>query len=105
MFGSLFAIFARTIAYTEGFLPPNRNLLRFYQVMNLERGLVIAGLAMLVGLGLLLTAINQWRLADFGRLDYARTMRLVIPGATLLALGFQTVLSSFLISMLGMKRR
>jgi hypothetical protein len=60
---------------------------------------------MLVGLGLLLAAINQWRLADFGRLDYARTMRLVIPGATLLALGFQTVLSSFLISMLGMKRR
>lgn len=102
---SLFAIFARTIAYTEGFLPPNQNLLRFYKVMNLERGLVIAGLAMLVGLGLLLAAINQWRLADFGRLDYARTMRLVIPGATLLALGFQTVLSSFLISMLGMKRR
>ena len=101
----LFAIFARTIAYTEGILPVNRNLLRFYNVMNLERGLVIAGLAMLVGTGLLLTAVNQWRLADFGRLDYAYTMRLVIPGATLLALGFQTILSSFLISMLRMERR
>jgi hypothetical protein len=101
----LFAIFARTFAYTEGILPVNRNLLRFYKVLNLERGLVIAGLAMLVGTGLLLAAINQWRLAGFGRLDYAHTMRLVIPGATLLALGFQTVLSSFLISLLGMKRR
>ncbi|HKX61760.1 MAG TPA: glycosyltransferase family 2 protein, partial [Verrucomicrobiae bacterium] len=89
----------------EGILPVNRNLLRFYNVMNLERGLVIAGLAMLVGTGLLLTAVNQWRLADFGRLDYAYTMRLVIPGATLLALGFQTILSSFLISMLRMERR
>jgi hypothetical protein len=32
-------------------------------------------------------------------------MRLVIPGATLVALGFQTFLSSFFVSMLGMKRR
>jgi hypothetical protein len=32
-------------------------------------------------------------------------MRWVIPGATLTALGFQTVLSSFFVSVLGMKRR
>ena len=40
-----------------------------------------------MGLVLLLWAINIWRLADFGRLDYAQTMRWVIPGATLVALG------------------
>ncbi len=60
---------------------------------------------MLVGFGLLAAAVNQWRLAHFGPLDYAQTMRWVIPGVTLTALGFQTVLSSFFISMLGMKRR
>jgi hypothetical protein len=32
-------------------------------------------------------------------------MRWVIPGVTLAALGFQTILSSFFVSMLGMKRR
>jgi len=88
-----------------GILPPNRNLSRFYELINLERGLAGAGLAFLVGLYLLLSAFNDWRLANFGNLNYAVTMRLAIPGATLLALAFQTILSSFLISMLGMKRR
>jgi len=49
-------------------------------------------------------AVLQWKAAHFGRLDYAVTMRWVIPGATLTALGFQTVLSSFFVSILGMKR-
>jgi len=32
-------------------------------------------------------------------------MRLVVPGSTLTALGFQTILSSFFVSILGMKRK
>jgi hypothetical protein len=32
-------------------------------------------------------------------------MRLMVPGMTLIALGFQTVMSSFFVSILGMKRR
>jgi hypothetical protein len=58
-----------------------------------------------VGLALLVVAVNQWRLTDFGSLDYAPTMRLVVPGVTLTALGFQTMLSSFFASILGMRRR
>jgi hypothetical protein len=73
--------------------------------VNLERGLILGAVILAVGFVLLLMAINQWRLADFGNLEYARTMRLVIPGSTLAALGFQTVLSSFLISLLEMRRK
>jgi hypothetical protein len=58
-----------------------------------------------VGLGLLLEAVNQWRLADFGHLDYAVTMRWVIPGTMLTALGFQTILFSFFSSILGLRIR
>jgi hypothetical protein len=101
----LFAIFARTFAVTEGILPPNKNLFRFYEIVNLEKGLTVAGLAMIAGIVLLIMAVSRWHQAGFGELDYAKTMRLVVPGVTLLALGFQTLLSSFLISMLGMKRR
>jgi hypothetical protein len=54
---------------------------------------------------LLIVSINQWRLVDFGRLDYAHTMRLVIPGAALTAIGFQTILSIFFLSILRMRRR
>jgi glycosyltransferase involved in cell wall biosynthesis len=101
----LFALFARTFAFTAGLLPANPRLLQFFQVMDLEKGLLAAGVSLVTGLLLLLLAINQWRLAGFGDLNYAKTMRLVIPGATLITLGFQTFLSSFFISILGMKRK
>jgi glycosyltransferase involved in cell wall biosynthesis len=101
----LFAIFAKTFAITEGLLPPDRHLERFFKVVNLERGLVVAALAILVGSGLLLAAIWEWWLTDFGHLDYAYTMRFVVPGATLIALGFQTAFSSFFVSILGMRRK
>src|SRR6185369_7136697 len=97
----LFAIFAKTFAITEGLLPRDRHLERFFELVNLEKGLVAAALAVLFGGGLLLAAINQWWLSGLGRLDYAHTMRFVVPGATLIALGFQTAFSSFFISLLG----
>ena len=65
----------------------------------------MALLACAGGAALLLVAVNQWRLAGFGALDYARTMRWVIPGATLFMLGVQSALSSFTLSLLAMQRR
>jgi F0F1-type ATP synthase membrane subunit c/vacuolar-type H+-ATPase subunit K len=100
----LFAIFTRAFSMSEGLMPEDRRLTRFFELVNLERGLIIALAALLIGLALLLAAMNQWRLVDFGHLDYARTMRLVVSGVMLTALGFQTVLSGFFMSILGMRR-
>jgi hypothetical protein len=101
----LFAICAKTFAISEGLLPRDPRVDRFFKVIYLERGLAIGALAFLAGLILLGAAVFQWKSAHFGRLDYTVTMRWVIPGATLTALGFQTVLSSFFVSILGMKHR
>jgi glycosyltransferase involved in cell wall biosynthesis len=101
----LFAICAKTFAINEGLLPKDSRVDRFSQVIYLERGLAIGALALLAGVILLGAAVLQWKSAHFGRLDYAVTMRWVIPGATLTALGFQTILSSFFVSILGMKHR
>lgn len=100
-----FAIFAKALAVQEGLLPADARLKRFLTMFNLEVGLVIAAGALIVGLILLGVALNRWRLADFGPLNYARTMRLVVPGATLTALGFQTILSAFLLSIFDLRRR
>ena len=86
-------------------MPNDTRLDRFFSVFNLETGLIVGLGAFLLGLALLLAAVNRWRLTDFGHLDYAQTMRLVVPGMTLAALGFQTLLSSFFVSILGMRRR
>lgn len=101
----LFALLAKTFAVSERLMPPDPRLRRLLRVLTLERGLLVGAMALLVGLGLLLGAVNQWRSVDFGRLNYAHTMRWAIPGATLTALGFQTVLSSFFVSILLLRRR
>jgi glycosyltransferase involved in cell wall biosynthesis len=101
----LFALFTKTFAIGEGLMPEDPFTMRFFRAASLERGIAIAVAALLLGIVLLLVALNQWRLTHFGHLDYADTMRLVVPGVTLTALGFQTILSSFFVSILGMRRR
>jgi Glycosyltransferases involved in cell wall biogenesis len=101
----VFAVFAKTFAITEKLLPEDRRMKRFYELVNLERGLVVGAGALILGAVLLFAAVNQWRVNNFGSLDYSHTMRFVIPGVTLTALGFQTILSGFFISILGMRRK
>jgi len=101
----LFAIFSKTFAINEELLPEDPKLARLFQLVNLERGLILSTAALCLDVGLLLMAVNAWREVGFGSMDYPRTMRLVIPGATLTAPGFQTMLSSFFLSILGMKRK
>jgi glycosyltransferase involved in cell wall biosynthesis len=101
----LFAIFTATFAVNEGLHPPSRGYEAFYKVMNLERGITLGLLAFLAGVVLLALVVNKWRLTGFGSLDYRDTFRWVVPGATLTALGVQTMFSSFFVSILGMSRR
>jgi glycosyltransferase involved in cell wall biosynthesis len=101
----VFALFTKTFAIGERLLPEDPRMTRFFTVFNLEKGLLLGAATLASGLFLLAGAIQQWHAVDFGPLDYARTMRWVIPGVTLSALGFQTLLSSFFISILGMHRR
>ncbi len=101
----LFAICAKTFAINEGLLPRDPQVDWFFKTIYLERGLAIGALALVAGLILLGAVVLQWKAVGFGHLDYAVTMRWAIPGATLTSLGFQTILSSFFVSILGMKRR
>jgi glycosyltransferase involved in cell wall biosynthesis len=101
----VFAVFTKVFAISERMLPEDPRLTKLTRVINLEWGLVAGATAMLAGFALLAGAISQWWAVNFGPLDYSHTMRWVIPGVTLTTLGFQTVLSSFFLSVLGMKRR
>ena len=100
-----FAIFAKMFSINEGLMPPDQRMNRFFDVFTLERGLILGGVAVTGGICLIGIAMNVWRANQFGALDYAHTMRLVIPGVTLVALGFQGVLSSFVVSILGMHHK
>lgn len=101
----LFAIFTKTFAINEGLMPHDAKFNKFFDVIYLERGLILGVIAFLFGVGLLVAAVWNWAMLDFGPLNYSKTMRWVIPGATLTALGFQTILSSFFVSILGTHRK
>ncbi|MEO8624578.1 MAG: glycosyltransferase family 2 protein [bacterium] len=100
----LFAVSAWTFATAEGLMPMTKNLKGWFGLIDLEKGLIAGVLSMVFGLVLLGHAVLDWRSVGFGELDYSHTMRWVIPGVTLMAVGFQTVLSSFFLSVLGMQR-
>ena len=101
----LFALFSKVFAIGEGLLTEDPRLNRFLRKANLEKGLLVGAGTLIAGACLLLVAINQWRVHDFGSLSYAQTMRWVIPGMTLTMLGFQTVLGSFFFTILSMRQR
>ena len=93
------------VAITEGLIPTTERWQRLFRWINLEGGLIVGLITLLGGLALLAWAVNLWRETGFGSLDYSRTMRFVIPGATLTAIGFQAILASFFISVLGLNRK
>jgi glycosyltransferase involved in cell wall biosynthesis len=99
-----FAVFTKVFAITEGLLPEDPRLTRLFQHVTLETGLIAGGLLFAGGLGLSIYALTSWEAQAFGPLDPSRTLRLVIPAATLITLGLQTILSSFFLSILGLKR-
>ena len=101
----LFAVVSQTVAQEMGLLPKDPRLERFFHVATLERGLLLGAAAFVTGLALIIRTTLVWQSTAFGDLDYATTLREVIPGVTLAALGIQAILSGFFVSMLGMSRR
>ena len=101
----VFAALTQTFAIGEGLLPMDPRSRRLYQIVTLERGVLAGAVAIGLGIACLAWALYGWHLTGYGPLDYGRTMRVVIPGVLLTALGFQTILSSFFLSILGLRRR
>lgn len=100
-----FSVFARTFAASEGLLPPNKSMERVFRVVTLEVGLAVGLTLFLAGLGLSIYTVAFWSGKSFGALSTSSTIRLVVPAATFMILGLETVLASFFLSILGINRR
>jgi len=100
-----FALFTKIFAIIEQLLPRDPKLEIVFKYINLEKGLVAGILMLLAGLGLTLAAAVKWKNAALGPLDPSQVLRILIPGTTLLMLGFQMIWASFFFSILGLKRK
>ncbi len=103
--GVVFAVFTKIFAVSEGLLPEDPRLTRLFRYVTLETGLLVGGLLLLGGLAGSVYALHVWSGRAFGPLDPSRMLRLIIPSVTALMLGGEAVLSSFFLSILGLRRR
>jgi glycosyltransferase involved in cell wall biosynthesis len=68
---------------------------------RLEHGLLLGGLFMVIGIGLGVVILVSWIVHGFGSLSYER---LAVVAASVLIVGIQIFFSSFLLSILGLRR-
>jgi len=101
----LFAAFSRAFVTNEGLMPPSEGMQRAFRLLNLERGLIIGVVLLLVGVALAIYGFVHWSSVDFGSLNARDAIRLAVPAATLSVLGVETIMGSFFLSVLGLSRR
>lgn len=94
----------QTYASRVGLYPKDPLLAFLATYIHLEIGLLTGVFFTVVGLGLLFLGIHNWALVGFGSQSYETSLRVVVPAVTLIALGIQTFFTSFLMSMLGIRK-
>ena len=101
----LFSLLTKVFAISAGLLPQDADIQKLLKWGSLEKGIVIAVLMIGLGLTSSIGALAYWSANSFGPIDPTHSMRLVIPGTMLFAMGFQILLSSFFLSILQTKRK
>lgn len=100
-----FAVFTKIFAVTEGLLPEDPRLNRWFQHVTLETGLVVGGLFVILGLSGSVFALSSWARTSFGPITSQNILRIVMLSVFSLTLGPQIIFSSFFLSILGLRRR
>lgn len=101
----LFAALSKIFAVTSGLVPVQPIWDRFFRRFSLETGLVVGAILVITGIAGSLIAVWVWSKHNFGGLDARQVLRLVIPAAVAITLGFQIVLGSFFATILSLGRR
>jgi hypothetical protein len=98
------ALVSRAYAAKLSLLPRSPRLERWVDRVTLERGLILGGVSVLVGIATFVLALADWGANGFGRLDPVTSMRLPIWGMVLIVGGTQVAVASFAISLTGIAR-
>jgi len=102
----MFYYLTKAYALKVGLLPNIKKLSRFFDNPNLERGLILGAMMLLVGLLLSFLSIYYWAELGFGDInDVGKILRFVIPSITLSILGVQVIFFSFFIGIIGLKTK
>ena len=99
-----FWAFARIYGAEQGVVPEEKRLTALLARFGLEPALVVAGLLVVLGLGLGVAAVAIWGAERFGPLPGLGAMRVAIASVTAMVLGLQPAFGAFFVALLGMMR-
>lgn len=98
------ALVMRVFGLSSEIGPPSDFVGKLTRTITLERGLILGGLLCVLGLAPMVWVVAVWARGDFGPLDVRSTIRPMVVGSTIIALGVQTALLSFMCAMFQMRR-
>ena len=100
-----FGVTTKIYAVTHGLHPKRRFPFQIFRYFNLEVGLAIGATVLFAGFAGLGCSVYYWDQHGFGPLNPSDVLRIIIPSAFLVLVGMQTLLTSFFLSMMGLKRK
>ena len=98
-------VIARRFATTYGFLPKSERYRTLFAGFSLERGLLLALVIGLAGLGGLFWAIYAWVSLSFGPIQYPLVLRVLVLSLTAIAVAIQIASTSFFLSIIDLPMR
>lgn len=98
----LFDLVAKTFSMSAGFARPRQWLRGFTELFTLERWLALGLVVFLAGLGLEIKIVIDWVRSGYGELMAVRGITI---GMVAMVVGGQIIFSSFLLSLLMIRRR
>jgi glycosyltransferase involved in cell wall biosynthesis len=94
-----FAVITRVYAFTAGLLPIAPKFFTLFKYINLEIGLLLG--FSIFGLGLILMTRAVSLSSNFAQIGFSNSIRLVFGGSLAAITGVQIILTSFVLSILG----
>ena len=95
----------KVFAVENGLLPKSGRYNKLFKYFNLEKGLIVGFLTLIVGIYLSVHGLLAWKATSFSDLDPAETFRIIVPAVFTIMLGLQIILFSFFFSILGLKQK
>jgi glycosyltransferase involved in cell wall biosynthesis len=95
-----FAAITRVYAFNTGLLPSQPGFYPLFKYLNLERGLTVGFVILLLGLFLMSRAVMLS--SEFSIIGYNQSVRLVFGGSLAVIIGGQAIFTSFVLSILGL---
>lgn len=102
--GIMFSVLARTYANSVGLIS-NPKMDSLEKNSRIETGIVAGVVIVIIGVAISLFSLNFWSNENYGQLDPSEIVRIAVPGALGLTLGFQILFFGTFASLLKIHRQ